>query len=185
MKTTDYQARKKQRYNYFYISMAFKRESGWELVKAFDWNETGFNFYHTEKLSDVHLQFKKEMNRFAGTVVWKIKNESDQQLLEMLLNEKLFDELKKLAGDRETMQRIFKMIRTSGMIDDKITLLTHLGTRLTDTDIVELLKKDRVREDIRRYRYGVHVESNPWSNIVKTTIEQSASLIRLDTAQET
>lgn len=184
MNATDYQARKKQRYNYFYISIALKRVSGWELVKAFDWNETGFNFYHTEKIPDGPLQFKKEMTAFTGSIVWTRKNESDQQLLEMLLNEKLFTELQKLAGERETIQRIFKMIRTSDMIDEKIKLLTHLGNHLSDGDIVALLKKDRDRDDIRQYRYGVKVASSKWSDIVNTTIEQSARLLRLDTEQD-
>lgn len=168
---TDFTARNRERFSHVYISLYLKQAEDLKPVRALDWNEAGFNFFLDEKLDQKEVVFKKEIKSFSGKVVWNIKNDDDNTLLEMVINDKILNHLELYEENRENLLRIFKMVRSVGHLEQKKDLLSMLGIKLTINDLDQEI--NRYKEQNPLYRYGVEVNSEDWKDICEQTLKNA------------
>jgi hypothetical protein len=170
--------RGKRRYSHIYISLNVKIGFKWKQIKALDWHEEGFNFFIEDEISYSNLLFKKGQAKFAGQVKWCKKCDDKTINLEMMLNTLLYDELNRLDTKSKTFDRIVKLIRTEGMIDEKKNILAALNPEINESEI-----NSRIREQKQSplvYRYGVKVSSQEWADIEKYALEASSVVDAMD-----
>ncbi len=165
----DIKARTKKRYNHVYICLRCKIGEEWKRIKAFDWNENGFNFYIDEPLQDTDVLFKKDLNQFSGNIAWEVCNDGDEAILETLVNNMLFQHLDSFSDNKETMRRIFTLIRTTGHLEEKKKLLSQLGLSMAKEEVEKMLVQ--YKQEYGRYRYGIQLSCREWSEIVQKTLE--------------
>jgi len=168
---TDFSARSRERFSHVYISLYLKQEDDLKPVRALDWNEAGFNFFLDEKIAQKEIVFKKELKTFTGKVVWNIKNDDDNTLLEMIINNKILSRLEQYEGDRENLLRIFKMVRSVGLLEKKQDVLSVLGVKLTINELDQEMNLYQERNPL--YRYGVEVVSEDWKDICAETLRNA------------
>jgi len=168
---TDFSARSRERFSHVYISLYLKQEDDLKPVQALDWNEAGFNFFLDEKIAQKEIVFKKELKTFTGKVVWNIKNDDDNTLLEMIINNKILSRLEQYEGDRENLLRIFKMVRSVGLLEKKQDVLSVLGVKLTINELDQEMNLYQERNPL--YRYGVEVVSEDWKDICAETLRNA------------
>jgi hypothetical protein len=168
-KEENLKVRRNKRYRNAFINLWLKTNNHWEAIKACDWNEEGFNFDLSIKIRHSNVLFKKDQKQFNGTIVWVLKHEDDDTIMEIILNNLLFARVMKLTDNKNTMHRIFVMIRTLGVREAKRELLDIFGIELSDKELERL--KDNYKSEHRLYRYGVKVESQEWSKMVRHIIE--------------
>ncbi len=132
---TNFSARKVERFSHVYISLLLKLNNETKMIKALDWNNSGFNFFLDEKTEEKELVFKKELKEFTGRVVWGIKNDDDSTILEMIINDKLLKHLEQKKEKKEDLIRVLKMVRSVGVLEKKKDLLSTFGIKLTINDI--------------------------------------------------
>ncbi|MFA5074024.1 MAG: hypothetical protein WC539_09050 [Nitrospirota bacterium] len=169
----------KKRYDHVTIGLLMKTGGTWRSIKAADWSETGFNFFFDQVLKEKIIIFRKGAEEFSGTVVWTCQSKDDDFKLEMLLNKLIFEHIKQLASDKATAQRIIRLCRTHGRIEEKKKLLSMVNDRLiTDESLSQLLQKENPQN--RLYRYGVQVDSPTWIAIVQTTLDATQIVLELE-----
>ena len=165
----DLRVRRNKRYSNVSINLWIEIDNEWEAIKACDWNEGGFNFDLSVKIPDSDVLFKKDQKQFHGTIAWVLEHEDDNTILEIILNNLMFERVMKLTDNKNTLRRIFVMIRTLGVLEEKRNLLDIFGLEFSDREL-ERLKND-YKNEYQMYRYGVRVESQEWVEIVKHVIE--------------
>jgi len=171
-------ARRKQRHCHVYVTLRVLVNGRWHRTRALDWNEDGFNFYLQDSISEGCLRFKKDLREFSGIIVWRVKNDDDGVILEKIINNLIFGRLKQISSDTSTLQRIFKMIRTVGMLEGKKKLLALAGLSITEKELQALT--DRYKSANPLYRYGVKVDAPEWTDIVKFTLQAASPAQAMD-----
>ena len=174
--------RRNERYSHIYISLKVKAGSDWQLIKAADWNEDGFNFFSEHKFDEAEVFFKKGVNEFCGNIVWTRRSDDYGVIFEMILNTMLFEELEKLKDKKDVSGRIINLVRSQGRIEEKKKLLSALNRHISETETEALAKKHN--EENALYRYGVKVESPEWSEIVKYALDASEVVRVMDRLNE-
>jgi hypothetical protein len=168
-KEGDLRVRRKKRYCDLSINLWLKIDNEWEAIKACDWNEGGFNFDLSIKITDSNVLFKKDDKELRGTIAWVLEHEDEDTIFEIILNNLMFERVMKLTDNKNTLRRIFVMIRTLGVLEEKRNLLDIFGLKFSDKEL-ERLKND-YKNKYQIYRYGVSVESQEWVEIVRHIIE--------------
>ncbi len=168
---TNFSARKAERFSHAYISLLLTLNNETKIIKALDWNDSGFNFFLDEKIEAKELVFKKNLKEFSGQVVWGIKNDDDSTVLEMIINNKLLKYLEQNEEKKENLIRVFKTVRSVGLLEKKKDLLSVFGIKLTINDIEKEMNY-YIKEN-PLYRYGVSVNSEEWKESCEQTLKAS------------
>jgi hypothetical protein len=168
--------RRKERYSHIYITLKVRTGNDWQLIKAVDWNEDGFNFFIEHNFEENEVFFKKGVNNFSGNIMWTRRSDHYSDLLEMILNTMLFEELDKMQDKEEIYERIISLIRSCDRIEEKKKLLAALNYRFTEDETEMLAKKHH--EENPLYRYGVKIKSEEWAGIIEYALEAS-SIVRV------
>jgi hypothetical protein len=170
--------RRKQRYSHIYIALNVKIGFQWKQIKALDWHDEGFNFFIEDEISYSNLLFKKGQAKFAGQVKWCRKCDDKTFNLEMTLNTLLYDELNRMDSKNKIFDRIVKVIRTDGMIDEKKKILEAINPEITESEINRRIREQK--QNPLLYRYGVKVSSPEWAAIEKYALEASSVVDAID-----
>jgi len=168
---TDFSARKVERYSHVYISLLLNLNNETKMIRALDWNSSGFNFFLDEKIKTKKMIFKKNLKEFSGQVVWGIKNDDDSTIIEMIINDKLLKHLEQHEEENESLLRIFKMVRSVGLLEKKKDLLSLFGIKLTINDIEKEMNYYIKKNPL--YRYGIEANSGDWKEICEQTLKST------------
>ena len=169
---TNFSARKVERFSHVYISLLLNFNNETKMVKALDWSKSGFNFFLDDKTEAKELVFKKNLKEFTGRVVWGIKNDDDSTILEMIINDKLLKNLEQQEEKKEDLIRVFKMVRSVGVLEKKKDLLSTFGIKLTINDIEK--EMDYYIKKNPLYRYGIEPDSEEWKEICEQTLKTAS-----------
>ena len=142
------------------------------------WNANGFNFYNADDLPNADLELKRGLTRFAGTIIWRSKITSDEVILSAIVNELIYARTQDIANNPALNLRLIKLIRVSGMIDEKRKILASMGMTLQDSEIAELIARRKLEHPM--IHFGVQVESSAWADIVKNALSMSAVVTSLE-----
>ena len=170
--------RRKKRYSHIYITLNVKIGFKWKQIKALDWNEEGFNFFIEDEISYSNLLFKKGQTKFASQIKWCRKCDDKTFNLGMMLNTFLYEELNKLDSNNKTFDRIVKLIRADGMIEEKKNILAALNPEINGSEIDRRIREQKQNPLI--YRYGMRVSSPEWTEIAKYALEASSVVDAID-----
>ena len=168
---TNFSARKVERFSHVYISLLLNLNNETKMIKALDWNNSGFNFFLDEKIEAKELVFKKDLKEVTGRVVWGIKNDDDSTILEMVINDKLLKHLEQQEEKKEDLIGFFKMIRSIGVLEKKKDLLSAFGIKLTINDIEK--EMDYYIKKNPLYRYGIEADTEEWKEICEQTLKKA------------
>ncbi len=168
--------RRKERYSHIYITLKASTGNEWQMIKAVDWNEDGFNFFIEHEFEGNEIFFKKGVNKFSGNIMWTRRSDHYSDLLEMILNTMLFEELDKLQDKKDIYERIINLIRSRDRIMEKKKLLQTLNRKIIDNETEILAKKHHEQNPL--YRYGVKVDSKDWGGVIEYALEAS-SIVRV------
>jgi hypothetical protein len=150
----------------------------WKRIRAADWNDGGFNFLLDQELMEEFMLFRKGTVEFSGQIVWSRQKIDESVQIEMVLNTLIIGRLKQLARDKEMAQRIIRLIRSYGRIDQKKELLRLAdGLPQNDKELENLIRQQR--SDHHFFHYGVKVDSPEWTGIVYQTLEASDVVLKL------
>ncbi|MDX9714666.1 MAG: hypothetical protein RBT37_04470 [Dissulfurispiraceae bacterium] len=174
----DWAVRRKKRYNHINISLKIKNQNEWEEIKALDWNEDGFNFFIPRDLNEKIQIFRKSLDAFEAEIRWCYKNDDQNVILELILNQLLFDQLKICNPDRQLAERVLDLSRQQSRILEKMRQLESMGYEIDDDNLLSLVMK--YKSDNPLFRYGVRVESDIWKHIVDETLRISSVVMDLD-----
>ena len=166
------------RHNAIGIKLRYQTVEGWEQLEALGWNEVGFNFYSANEIADPLLNLKRGLIRFEGSIVWRARNTDDEVVLALLINELLYKKAKDAASNPALHTRLVKLIQAQGMVAEKRNALTALGVPMTDAKVAEMVAKRKLEHPM--FRYGVKVESQAWSAIVKSAREVTSVVDSLE-----
>ena len=169
-------ARDNDRHSHIGIRLQCRIDGKWERIEALAWNVAGFNFLHARELESPLLEFKRGLTRFDGKIVWRSPNPTDDVLIEAIANELIFKRAK--AGTAELRGRLLKLIRVSGMGEQKLKVLESLGVVVTDSMMANLLAKRKREQPM--FHYGVQVQSPAWNEIVGSAISISSVIISME-----
>lgn len=179
MKQDNAPIRQEKRYNHITIGLHYSSDAKWHMIQALDWNQNGFNFYSDCEITEQELLLRKGIMKFRGQIVWRRKNEDDTVILELMLNEALFKQIKNMATSRETAHRIANLIRTDGKIEEKKKLLAHAGAGFGSNEDIAA-KITAFRKSHPTWRYGVRIDAAEWNHIVSVALETSAVILSLE-----
>lgn len=171
-------SRIKDRHSHINIGLRFRWREQWEPIDALGWNEAGFNFYHAGEIADPLLELKRQLIPFEGRIVWSSINTSDEVLMAALLNERIYQQAKKLHENAELQRRLIKLIRVTEMLPQKRAVLASLGQIISDAEIADLLASRR--QQLPLYHYGVMVNSDAWRATVQKAISLSSAVASLE-----
>jgi len=174
--------RRKKRYSHINIGLKVEINETWEPIKALDWNEEGFNFYIDRNIDIDNVMFKKGIERFSGTVVWRRIINNDHVILEIILNRFLFEELGKIDLGFDNYRRIIKLIRTQGKQEEKEKLLIALKGSSIVKNAISTMEKYKMEKSL--YRYGVKIVSEEWAKIVRYVLKTSSVVQALDNIEK-
>ncbi|MBI5098979.1 MAG: hypothetical protein HZB30_07035 [Nitrospirae bacterium] len=174
--------RRKKRYSHINIGLKVEINDAWKPIKALDWNEDGFNFYIDRDIDIDNVMFRKGVERFSGTIVWRRIINNDHVILEIILNRFLFEELGKIDLGSDNYRRIIKLIRTQGKQEEKEKLLIVLKGLSIVNDALSTLEKYKIEQSL--YRYGVKVVSEEWVRIVRYVLKTSSVVQVLDNIEK-
>ncbi len=162
-------ARSKERFSNVYITLGLKVNQNWDSIKARDWNNNGFNFSTIEKIESETITLRKHLHQFSGKVIWSHENDDDGILREIVLNDMLFRQLHGITDNLNTISRVFTMIRTYGIIQEKKQLLNLFSIEADDEEIET--KVQEYKFENKMYRYGIKMSSDEWEKVVKHTLK--------------
>lgn len=169
--------RREKRYNHIAISIRFKTDvEQWEWIRALDWNDSGFNFFHDGEIRDSTLIFKKGRHIFLGTIVWRYKNNDDNVINEIILNDLVFTQLRELEHnyDPKYIHTIINLCRSQGNLTEKRKLLDTLGYELSDEKLKQIVSS--YKKQHLMYRYGVKVDSKEWAAIIADALDMEVGI---------
>ena len=150
----------------------------WEQVQAQDWNQMGFNFYCAQALYGPVLVFKRGLIRFEGSIAWTSTHADAQVVRTLLVNETLYQQARQAAQNPLVHERLVRLIRAEGLLEEKRKALTTLGTHWSDEQL-DALVEQRQREH-PLHRYGVKVDSPEWAKLVADAKELTSVVDALD-----
>ncbi len=163
-------ARAKERYNHIGIKLQVHIDTAWVPIKAMDWNEEGFNFHLSQTIAKgSEVFFKNEQVQFSGTIVWVLEHEDAETIREMVLNNLIFKQVMKRTNNVNTLRRIFTMVRTLGILEEKQQLLDLFDAQIAENDLTALVDEYKITSEF--YRYGVKTETPEWSKVVQQTLK--------------
>ncbi len=171
-------ARNDDRHSHIGIRLQYRTPDKWEHIEALGWNATGFNFYHAEELAQATLELKRGLTRFDGTVIWRSQITSQEVLLSAVVNELIYERTKEVSSNPALHLRLIKLIRTSGLVDEKRKILASMGLTLQDSQIDDMIARRKLEHPM--FHYGVQVESGAWSDVVKNALSISSVVTSLD-----
>jgi hypothetical protein len=171
-------ARNEDRHSHIGIRLQYRAADKWEHFEALGWNAVGFNFYHADELTAQTLEFKRGLTHFTGTVIWRTQITSKDVIESIIINELIYERSKELAGDKALHARLIKLIRVSGMVEEKRKFLASLGQTLQDSQIAEMIARRKI--DHPMFHYGVQVDSEAWSEVVKSALSISSVVTSLE-----
>ena len=171
-------ARNDDRHSHIGIRLQFRTADKWEHIQALSWNANGFNFYNADDLPNADLELKRGLTRFAGTIIWRSKITSDEVILSAIVNELIYARTQDIANNPALNLRLIKLIRVSGMIDEKRKILASMGMTLQDSEIAVLIARRKLEHPM--IHFGVQVESSAWADIVKNALSMSAVVTSLE-----
>lgn len=178
----DSDSRQSKRHNHIFLRMKVNLNDDWEPIKALDWNELGFNFYLDRELdhSQADIHFRRATTVFSGSIIWSCRNDDEEMIMETILNSMLFNQIKKHNDIlKDSVNRILNLLRSQGLIDEKIKILSHLGIHGLTHDTVRLMV-DNHKKEHPEYRYGIRAGSEEWRGIARNAFEESGSAIMID-----
>ncbi len=171
-------ARSEDRHSHITIGLRCRHGDQWEPLDALGWNEMGFNFFHPREITDAVLDFKRQLNAFEGRIVWTATQASDELLTAMLLNERIYQQAKRLVGNGALQHRLLKLMRVSGMLEQKQAVLASLGQSIGAAELASLV--ERRRQERPLYHYGVQVNSEVWRATVLNAFSLSSAVASLE-----
>ena len=171
-------ARTNDRHSHIGIRLQYRTPDRWEHIEALGWNATGFNFYHADDLSHATLELKRGLTRFDGTVIWRSQNASEEVLLSAIVNELIYQRTQEVANNPALHLRLIKLIRTSGLVDEKRKILASMGLTLQDSQIADMVARRKLEHPM--FHYGVQVESDAWADVVKNALSISSVVTSLE-----
>lgn len=166
------------RHSHIGIRLQCRVEDRWERLEAQGWNAMGFNFHHTLALEGPELEFKRGLTRFPGRVIWRSVNASDGAVVEAWFNELIYKQAERSIDSAPLRTRLLKLMRTSGLLGQKRTILASLGVVVTDDGIAEQLERRKREQPL--YHYGIHVQSSLWGEVVANALSVSGVLTSLE-----
>lgn len=170
--------RQVDRHNHICIRLQVFIHEKWVPVEALGWNEAGFNFFHAENLPDNSLQLKRGFDQFAGTIVWRSPQASDEVMRATLVNELLYLRAKAVVGDASLQTRLLKLIRVAGMLPEKRKVLASLGLDVSDAKMNNLLSQRKLERPM--CHFGVKVASEVWNSAVQKALSLSSVVLQLE-----
>jgi len=171
--------RQKNRYSHASINLMVMVDEKWKRIKAVDWNEEGFNFSLDQDLKGENAFFRQGHLQFSGEVKWRLKGVDDALLTEVIVNTLIVNRLKQLTEDRVMAQRIIRLIRSPGRIEEKKRLLSTMSSLETiNSEVKALMEEDKFSHLV--YRFGVRTEALEWKKIVQNTLETTEVVLILD-----
>ncbi len=171
-------SRNDDRHNHIGIRLQYRADEKWQHCEALGWNEVGFNFYDPHELPDPQLALRRGLVRFSGTIVWRSRSASDEVLKVMVINELIFKRAKEVVDDAALYARLVKLIRVAGMVPEKLKILESLGSGISDAKMAELVDHKKLEPPM--HHYGVKVQSDAWSEVVKSALSVSSVLVSLE-----
>lgn len=171
-------SRHDDRHSHIGIRLQYRVHEKWEQVEALGWNAVGFNFYHAHPLLDPSLELRRGLTRFTGVVAWQSVNTSDDVVLATVVNRLLYARAKDVVNNPPLHMRLLKLLRMPNMVAEKTKILATLGPPISDTKMAELVAQQKREHPM--YHYGVKVQSEDWSAIVKSALSVSSVLVSLD-----
>ncbi len=171
-------ARNGDRHNHIGIRLQYRNGDKWEHCEALGWNEVGFNFYHAREMPEPRLELRRGLQRFDGTIVWRSRSASDEVLAAMVINELIFKRAKEVVNDAGLYARLIKLIRVSGMVPEKLKILESLGGGASSAKMAELI--NHKKQEPPMFHYGVKVQSEAWSEVVKSALSVSSVLVSME-----
>ena len=171
-------SRSGDRHSHITIGLRLRQADQWEPVDALGWNEVGFNFFHIREITEPVLEFKRQLNAFEGRIVWCAINTSDEVLMAALLNERMYQQAKKLATNVALHNRLLKLMRVSDMLAQKRAVLASLGQPISDAEMADLVARRRQERPL--YHYGVQVDSESWRATVQKAFSLSSAVASLE-----
>jgi hypothetical protein len=171
-------ARNEDRHSHIGIRLQYRSADKWEHFEALGWNAVGFNFYHADELTTPTLELKRGLTHFVGNVVWRSQITSRDVIESIIVNELIYERSKELSGDKALHARLIKLIRVSGMVDEKRKFLASLGHPLHDSQIAEMIARRKIEHPM--FHYGVQVESGAWAEVVKNALNISSVVTSLE-----
>ncbi|MES2947653.1 MAG: hypothetical protein V4858_03835 [Pseudomonadota bacterium] len=171
-------ARNEDRHSHIGIRLQYRVDEKWEHLEALGWSEAGFNFYHAQAIHEPVLQLRRSLIRFEGSIVWHAPNTSDEIVLATLVHELIYQRAKEVSGNTALHARLIRLIRVSGMVDEKRKILASLGPTPTDAQMHSMVAQRKLERPM--FHYGVKVESEAWSAVVKSAWSVSSVLVSMD-----
>ena len=171
-------SRHDDRHSHIGIRLQYRVNDKWEHLEALGWNEVGFNFYHAHALQDATLELRRGLTRFTGVVAWQSLNTSDDVVLATVVNRLLYTRAKDVVNKPPLHTRLLKLLRVPNMVAEKVKILSTLGPPVSNTKMAELVAQQKREHPM--YHYGVKVQSEDWSAIVKSALSVSSVLVSLD-----
>jgi hypothetical protein len=171
-------ARNEDRHSHIGIRLQYRAADKWVHFEALGWNAVGFNFYHAEDLTTPTLELKRGLTHFAGTVAWRSQITSQAVIQSIIVNELIYEKSKQITNDATLHARLIKLIRVSGMVDEKRQILASLGLTLHDNQINDMIAQRKLEHPM--FHYGVQVESVAWAEVVKSALSISSVVTSLE-----
>ena len=171
-------ARNNDRHSHIGIRLQYRTPNKWEHIEALGWNATGLNFYHVDELHVTALELKRGLTHFEGTIIWRSQITSESVLLSAIVNELIYERTKSVAGNPGLHLRLIKLIRTSGMVDEKRKILASMGLTLPDSQIADMVARRKLEHPM--FHYGVQIESAAWADVVKNALSMSSVVTSLE-----
>ncbi len=171
-------ARTDDRHSHIGIRLQYRTPDKWEHIEALGWNATGFNFYHADELLQPTLELKRGLTRFDGAVIWRSQITSEDVLLSAIVNELIYERTKDVASDPALHVRLIKLIRTSGLVEEKRKILASMGMPLQDSQIADMVTRRKLEHPM--FHYGVQVESGAWADVVQNALSISSVVTSLE-----
>ena len=178
----DNDTRQSKRNNHIFLRMKVNLDEDWEPIKALDWNEMGFNFYLDREMDhpQADILFRRATTVFSGSIIWNCRNDDEAMIMETIVNSMLFNQIKKHNEIlKDSVQRIISLLRSQGLIDEKIKMLSHLGIHGLTHDTVRLMVDDHKKEH-PEYRYGIKAGCEEWREIARNAFVESGPALMID-----
>jgi len=178
----DSDTRQTKRHNHIFLRMKVNLDDDWEPIKALDWNETGFNFYLNRELEhpQANILFRRAATVFNGSIIWSCRNDNEEMIMETILNSMLFNQIKKHNDIlKDSINRIINLLRSQGLIDEKIKMLSHLGIHGLSQDAVRLMV-DNHKLEHPEYRFGIKADCEEWREIARNAFVESGPALMID-----
>lgn len=170
--------RSKKRHDHVTIALGIMVGADYRCIRVHDWNETGFNFHFDQEINEAELRFRRGTSEFSGDPVWTLTNADESVILEVILNNTLMRELRRSIRNEDLIRRVHAMVRAKGLLDEKKKFLAYLGCEISPEDEYLLIQSYKMKYP--RFRHGVRIKSDGWSEIVKEVLHLTSVVNTLD-----